>query len=744
MTPSQLTPGIYRQPLAPIRAPGRLARGDVPAMCGYAVRGPVNAPARIYSMAQFEAIFGPPTGYGHLWHALKGFFETGGRAAYVLRVATKATAPATTVLPATGNLLWKARASFPWPMIDPRRLAGLDRAEAAGWLQVFERQLAREGARSEDPGSWGNALSLGIRRTALARTATIVDSVARGPASLLRSLAGIEAFSVLELTQQHGAALHRVLAVPAGIDRERSMVRWDSDELLDGFDPARPIRVASVEFEVQVFLDAVPVQHFPALAPHPGHSLALAATLDSGCRDLGLLPVPRLSVPGGWIEADGQQAAALLGRVDWADPRSWPAEGTVQLSGGTDGLEQVGAAHWRTTLRRVSELPDAALIACPDAVLGATVPSPITTLDAEPDNCHDLSARPTSRLAGQVLGIAPDGGIHPVAGVDVDAAGPGGRAVTAADGGFVLDPVPDGVLALRLRHRDYAPLDVPAQSSPFHDTAPVRFTLSRISSPAPLGEEELLTVQLAMSDPTVVGEYRMALLDPPRPEDEVDALLGWAARLGDCPRGIFNVPWLLLPDAQGGRPCPPCGHVAGAYAAAELSGGIHHSGANRPLRYVQGATLAIDDELQGLLNPAGVNAVRIFPGAGLRLYGTRTLAGERQWKFSTVRRLVDAIEKSIERILAPVVFEPNQLFTRNYVASTVETFLGRLHRAGALAGATPEASFRVRSDTANNPPAQRDAGVLLVEVDIAPTVPYEFITFRIGHAYDALAITEES
>ncbi|GAA1865309.1 hypothetical protein GCM10009715_10590 [Paeniglutamicibacter psychrophenolicus] len=744
MAPTPLAPGLYRQPLAPIRAPGRLARGDVPAMCGYAVRGPVNAPARIYSMAQFEAVFGPSTGYGHLWHALKGFFETGGRAAYVLRIATGATGTAATALPAAGNLLWKARASFPWPMIDPRKLAGLDAAEAAGWLQVFERQLAREGARSDDPGSWGNGLSLRIARTALARTETIIDSVARGPASLLRSLAGIEASSVLELTQQHGPSLHRVLAVPAGIQRERSVVRWDSESVLDGFDPARPIRVGSVEFEVQVFLDAVPVQRFAALAPHPGHSLALVPTLQSQCRDLALLPVPRLPVPGGWIEAAGEQGAALLARVDWADPRNWPPEGTVALTGGTDGLEQVGAMHWLAALRRVAELPDAALVACPDAVLAATLPPPIATLAAEPVDCRDLSERPTSRLVGQVLGIGPDGRIHPVAGVDVDAAGPGGRAVTGTDGGFVLDPVSAGVLALRLRHREYAPLDVPAQSSAFHDTDPVLFTLSRLSSPAPLGEEALLTVQLAMSDPAVVGGYKMALLDPPGPEDEVDELLGWAARLGDCPRGIFNAPWLLLPDAAGGRPCPPCGHVAGAYAAAELAGGIHHSGANRPLRYVQGAALAIDDQRQGLLNPAGVNAVRIFPGAGLRLYGTRTLAGEPQWQFTTVRRLVDAIEKSIERILAPIVFEPNHQFTRNYVASTVETFLGRLHRAGALAGPTPEASFRVRSDTANNPPGQRDAGVLLVEVDIAPTVPYEFITFRIGHAYDALSITEES
>lgn len=108
-----------------------------------------------------------------------------------------------------------------------------------------------------------------------------------------------------------------------------------------------------------------------------------------------------------------------------------------------------------------------------------------------------------------------------------------------------------------------------------------------------------------------------------------------------------------------------------------------------------------------------------------------------------MRRLLDAIEKSLQRLLEPVVFEPNNELLWHCAVTTVEAFLGRLHRAGMLAGDNPRAAYAVRCDEQVNPPASQAAGRLVIEVAVAPTVPYEFLTFRIGHAFDALRITEE-
>lgn len=742
MSTVPLTPGIYRQPLAPMRAPGRLARGDVPALLGYAVRGPVGSPVRVYGMEQFEQIFGTRPVHGHLWDATKGFFENGGQTAYVVRVATDGALPAHADLPGDGVVVWRTVASFPWPMIDPRRLAGADVLEAAGWVQVFEEQLRRGGLRTPDPGPWGNGLALDIRRTSLARTETVPDALDRGPVSWAHSLAGIDAASVLELTQiSETGKLRQSRAIPHRVDPELALIHWGSPEAVLPCQLHLPLRIASIEFTVQVFAESVPVQRFAALSPHPRHPAALAATLAAECRQLEVRMVPRRRVGGSWIELEGDQASTALEWVDWTDETNWPTEGTWPLTEGTAGLEQVAARHWLAALGEVARLPDAALICCPDLVLGSVTAPAADSLPERGPDCDDLSERPTGLLRGLVTGIEADGSQRPLSGVQIQVAGTARQTRTGPDGGFTLSRVPDGVVLLRLRSEGYAPLDVPVQSTPFTTTPPVTLTMSRLATARKLPDDEMLTVQRAMCDPTTVGDHKVALLDPPRADARLDELLSWRSRLGEAPRGFFAMPWLLLPDRS--VPCPPAGHLAGAFAAAELAAGIHHGGANRPLRYVQDTTLVIDDLTQQQLNPVGINPVRSFPGRGHRLHGARSLSTDPAWRFITVRRLLDAIEKSLLRLLEPVVFEPNNELLWQCATTTVEAFLARLHRAGMLAGNSAAAAFTVLCDEQVNPPAVRDAGRLVIEVAVAATVPYEFITFRIGNAFDAVTITEE-
>ncbi|SNY37781.1 phage tail sheath subtilisin-like domain-containing protein [Paractinoplanes atraurantiacus] len=71
-------------------------RTDVAAFIGRARRGPVTTPARVESWNDVVAVFGPPDGAAAMPYALRGFFENGGRTAWVLRVAgvsATATAP---------------------------------------------------------------------------------------------------------------------------------------------------------------------------------------------------------------------------------------------------------------------------------------------------------------------------------------------------------------------------------------------------------------------------------------------------------------------------------------------------------------------------------------------------------------------------------------------------------------------------------------------------------------------------
>lgn len=763
-----LTPGLYRQPALPVRATGPLSRGDVTVFLGYAVRGPVGAPdpgsgghfvgvpVRVESLPMFESLFGPPPGPGFLWYAVKGFFETGGAVAYVLRLADPSATAASAKL--GGSAGWMARASFPWPMIDPRRLTGAGQAAAAAWVRILEAQIRREGGeRSPDPGTWGNGLELSITRSPRARTETSRDEVKNKDAVDIpvTSLAGIEAASVLELSQLDPFGTPRVVYLnPEGINPARKIlhlrkplsaypaVRLDdpNDVGPEPLDVTRTIRIASVEFGVEIRRDGRLEQDFDGLGPDPAHSQALAATLRRDCRSLHLDP-PQ-------------------GVTDWSDPASWPPEGSFPLRGGTDGLTDMTSRVWQSALPAVARLSEAALIAAPDLVLPA---SELVDTGAGPApevlDCSDLSIPPEGRLAGRVTtGDRPGepGSGKPVDGADIDVTGPGGRTTTGTDGAFKATGIAVGLVTLRITKLGFEPLELLVQSSPF--AGPEQpFELQPLTTPRALEEDDILEVATALGNPDVVGRYKVAIVDPPAAGARLDDLRTWRSRLGDNARLGFFGPWLRLPAAggvlaatAGGAAlstgglldCPASGHVCGAFAAAERAGGIHYSGANRSLRFADGITLAIDDAEQGVLNPAGINAIRAFPGRGIRANGTRSLSSDPEWRFLTTRRIVDAIERTLERGLAWVVFEPNNLLTRHTVTVAVQTFLDGLWRGGVLAGDKAAAAYQVKCDTDNNSEEDQAAGRLYVDVGVAPTEPYEFVLFRLGTAEDALKVTE--
>ncbi|GII84238.1 hypothetical protein Ssi03_22280 [Sphaerisporangium siamense] len=78
-------------------------RTDVAAFLGRLRRGPAGTPVRVESWNDVVGAFGPPDGRSVTPYALRGFFENGGRTAWVLRV----TGPA-----ATAGAVWEAGGGF--------------------------------------------------------------------------------------------------------------------------------------------------------------------------------------------------------------------------------------------------------------------------------------------------------------------------------------------------------------------------------------------------------------------------------------------------------------------------------------------------------------------------------------------------------------------------------------------------------------------------------------------------------
>jgi hypothetical protein len=257
-------------------------------------------------------------------------------------------------------------------------------------------------------------------------------------------------------------------------------------------------------------------------------------------------------------------------------------------------------------------------------------------------------------------------------------------------------------------------------------------------TPTPLSDADRATLQMLMIEQCERLNYRVALIDPPGGL-QPDKMSLWPQQEGLINRSsrfaALYYPWLLVPDPLGiggaSRVVPPSGHAAGCYAQIDLTLGVQHPPANTPLQSVANVAQEISDLQQGLLNDANVNAIRPFPGRGIRIWGARSLAAEEAWRFIHVRRLISAIEETLQRSSRWAVFESNDVSLRKSLTHSLTVLLEGIWASGGLKGAKPSEGFYVKCDDTNNPQPIIEAGQVVCEIGIAVAAPMEFIVFMI-------------
>ncbi len=250
-----------------------------------------------------------------------------------------------------------------------------------------------------------------------------------------------------------------------------------------------------------------------------------------------------------------------------------------------------------------------------------------------------------------------------------------------------------------------------------------------------LDDEGLKAVQLAMIAHCELMSDRVAILDAP-PGLTAQKLKEWRMDFAgyDSKYATLYWPWIKVMDPATGKPgfVPPSGHVAGIWARNDDTRGVYKAPANEVIRGAISLELNITKGEHDQLNPVGVNCIRSFPGQGIRVWGARTLSSDPEWRYLNVRRLFNFVEKSILLGTNWVVFEPNDPMLWDRVRRTIMMFLRRVWQSGALFGRTPAEAFFVKCDEENNPPENRDAGILTVDIGIAPVKPAEFVVFRLS------------
>ncbi|WP_026361198.1 phage tail sheath C-terminal domain-containing protein [Amycolatopsis nigrescens] len=198
-------------------------------------------------------------------------------------------------------------------------------------------------------------------------------------------------------------------------------------------------------------------------------------------------------------------------------------------------------------------------------------------------------------------------------------------------------------------------------------------------------------------------------------------------------------PHLRLTDPLSGqlRDFPPSGAIAGIYARTDTDRGVWKApaGTEAALSGTRALTVPLTDEENGLINPAGLNALRGFPVIGPVVWGARTLAGadrlSSQWKYIPVRRTALFLEESLYRGTKWVVFEPNDERLWGQIRLNVGAFLHTLFLQGAFQGTSARDAYFVKCDKATTTQDDINRGVVNVLVGFAPLKPAEFVIIKI-------------
>lgn len=176
----------------------------------------------------------------------------------------------------------------------------------------------------------------------------------------------------------------------------------------------------------------------------------------------------------------------------------------------------------------------------------------------------------------------------------------------------------------------------------------------------------------------------------------------------------------------------PSGAIAGLMARTDANRGVWKApaGTEADIRGITGLEYRFSDSENGVMNPRGVNTIRIFPN-GIVNWGARTMDGDddfgSEYKYIPIRRTALFIEESLYRGLKWVVFEPNDEPLWAQIRLNVGAFMHNLFRQGAFQGTKKQDAYFVKCDSETTTQNDINLGIVNIWVGFAPLKPAEFV-----------------
>jgi hypothetical protein len=646
MTVNYTTPGVYIVE-SPANGPIVGVGTSTTAFIGAALDGPMLAPTLVTNWTQFTSTFGgymlgPPPFY--LAYAVKGFFDNGGTAAYIVRVGTARTASleladqgasagdALTVSAlqagVAGNSVTVAVVES--QIVPAAQGAVVTRAEAPATSASGNTIILQNFADSTDFAP-GDVVTL----TGTTERATITQVVGTNLV-LATSLAAAHAASTVRIadldvgqttfrvTSNTGLEPGSVIQLETGATSEYLVVSAVSGAFVTvqppglansySLDPSgAATTVVSFEFSLTVTSPPNVPENWPNLSMDPRHSRYWGAAVHSAYASLALPATPSVQTP----------------------PKNTPAAltATPLVGGAADNPGAIGLAQYQSALAPLVSHQDVQLVCAPDRTDQAVQQAVVA-------HCETMGDRFAILHTGQ------------------------GQPPNASMGSPLM--------------------------------------LQRAWCQSARGYAALYYPWIQISDPNSVTGAGTILV-------------------------------------------PPSGHIAGLYARSDAAG-VQNSPANLGIAGAVGLEVNVDNVTQGLLNVAGINVSRIFPGQAVPLvWGARTTAPSEQatWLYISVRRTFIFVESSLKLGLQPYVFQPNGTGLRKRLNRTIDDFLNRVWRSGGLFGAKAADAYYIQIDDENNPATSQALGQVNITIGMAPVYPAEFVIVTIGLWDGGSSVTEQ-
>jgi phage tail sheath protein FI len=795
--PIYVTPGVYFERIDNASQAVAEQRTDIAGFVGIAQKGPVHHATKVESWQQFQSLFGSFIPNGYLAYSAKSFFENGGDRMYVVRVAAPKVSTATnlsTSQPADGlssivlsvagfatgalatlhqttlakavgaqpadrlssivnsvagfqpgsvvqvsqpapvcqawhkvqsidalanRVYWETALETTFVLAPPiafanfhhedRLLCAVDVAtNTLSWtesispsfdisqaIQIDTGRSKSHGifydangvptleVKAANPGSWGDSLQLSVSHSSLAATATAsATQPPGGQYSFVQSGVGFSQYSVVRIYQTKSPTPIVDYRAVKLVDATANILQWDVP-LPASLDFTKSISFETVEFSLTVYVNGSAKEIFTGMSMNPQHSRYVAKVVNP--QKDAIAAQKQVGLPSQYVRVKDLSSSSNY-PADLPDPNAPQLDsGVLDLWGGRDGIAALQMIDFT----------------------------------GDPGNSKKWGIRAMEDVDEISIVAVPDILIEPAPPIQYAP---------------VVPKPPDLCLP-----RIAAPQIAPPPPPPPSEAAP-SFTL-----------DQVYRVQQALIQHCQDMQFRFAILDPPDfgfPKLRVDLgeVQSWRQRF-DTMYAALYYPWVFVRDPlQLGnsvvRRVPPSGHVAGVYANSDLTVGVHKAPANAVVQWAQDLTTDVTSEMQGFLNPIDIDCIRSFSGRGMRVYGARTLSSDTSWRFINVRRLLFMIEHALLISMQWVVFEPNNIHLWHLLRVSISSFLEAEWKKGAFAGNTAEESFYVKCDETNNSQAITALGELFVEIGVAPTLPAEFVIFRIGRVGDTLDVTE--